>query len=89
VINAKALAHQIMGIEIEHENGEFSDNIAIMLATCFENSTCHPEDRSLDEYDTWTQWASDQVDLVEAEIAKLIEEAITKNETNPRNPISQ
>ena len=75
---AAKIAHQIMGIEIEHEKGEQSDNIAVMLATCFEGSTCHPEDRSLDEYDTWTQWASDQVDLVEKAIKELIEKEISK-----------
>ena len=83
-IDTESLAKQIMGIEIEHENGQLSDNIAVMLASFFEHSICHPEDRTLDEYDCWTQWSVDQVNLIQDQIQQLIEKAINrgKNEAN-------
>ncbi len=74
MVDAKSLARKIMGVEITHENGELSDNIAVMLASFFEGSIYHPEDRTLDEFDCWTQWSVDQVDLIQNKIEQLIEE---------------
>jgi hypothetical protein len=70
--NAKAIAKKILFIEIDHSIGVRSDNLAIMLASFFQKSLHHPEDRTFDETNSWTQWAVDQVDLVEEKIVEIL-----------------
>jgi hypothetical protein len=74
MIDTQKIAKEIMGIEIEHNNGELSDNLAVMLASFFEESIHHPADLTLDQYECWTKWSSDQVDLIESKIKELLDQ---------------